>query len=321
MYVEEYLFSHWDEFGFSSKPPDRFRYLLFRRMARRPKKIIIFCIPEHQIEPLFLVKILQDNDEGGTFRNEYEVLRKIRDIIVDKQILESVPRAWCLEEMGGHLALVESFVQGEKFLRRRRKAELFQRSVNWLIQFHQATASWKVLTSEDIKSYFIDPLVMFVNDTKPKGEVGAFLAQVRKDIVSWSGRDIPLVLNHNDFIFSNILFRPSGLSVVDWEFANYPSLPFGDFIHHCFRYVRLDKWLKEGRIVNFSNLPRKYRMVGEAFPCYLQALRLSEKDILALTVYYFIGRHFLFRSIGLVKEAERNYERLIALARERIVFL
>jgi len=101
MYVEEYLFSHWDEFGFSSKPPDRFRYLLFRRMARRPKKIIIFCIPEHQIEPLFLVKILQDNDEGGTFRNEYEVLRKIRDIIVDKQILESVPRAWCLEEMGG----------------------------------------------------------------------------------------------------------------------------------------------------------------------------------------------------------------------------
>ena len=238
--------SHWDEFGYSFPPPRKFRYLLFRRTHQVPKKIIIYCIPEGHVEPLFLVKILQDNDDSRQYLwNEFNLLKNARNVLTDSWILKRIPKAWFLEEVEGHLTLVESFMTGKRFYSRRRNPELLQTSLDWLIRFHQATGIWQVLTSESIKTYFVDPLTVFVKDNPPDDDLKAFLSQICDEVNSWTGREIPMVISHNDFSLANLLFYPNGLSIVDWEYGKYPSFPFADFFNHCLRYVKLNKQLRK----------------------------------------------------------------------------
>ena len=318
-FLESYFRSHWDEFGYSFPPPRQFRYLLFRRTHQAPKTIIIFCIPEGHVEPLFLIKILQDNDNSRQYlRNEYDVLRNVRKVLTDSWLLKSIPKAWFLEEVEGHLTLVESFMTGNRYHSRRRNPKLFQMSLDWLIRFHRSTGIWNVLTAECIKTYYVDPLTMFVNNTQPDDDLKAFLSRVCDEVNSWIGREIPMVISHNDFSFANLLFYPNGLNVVDWEFGKYPSLPFADFFNHCFRYVKLNKELRKIGNINFS--AGKYRMVKESLARYLQVLKLSEDDIVPLAAYYFINRYFICQAMGVKEESEMVEDGLAALSRGKIIF-
>jgi len=318
-FLESYYRSHWDEFGCSFPPPRQFRYLLFRRTHQAPKKIILYCIPEGHVEPLFLVKILQDNDDGRQYLwNEFNLLRNARNVLTDGWILKSIPKAWFLEEVEGHLTLVESFMTGKRFYSRRRNPELFQRSLDWLIRFHQATGIWKVLTSESIKTYFVDPLTVFVKDNSPDDDLKAFLSRICDEVNSWSGREIPMVTSHNDFSIANMLFYPNGLSVVDWEFGKFPSLPFADFFNHCLRYVKFNKQLRKRGEINF--LDRKYHVVKENLTRYLEALKLSQDDVVPLAAFYFINRYFICRAMGVKEESEMVEYGLAALSRGKIIF-
>jgi len=135
---------------------------------------------------------------------------------------------------------------------------------------------------------------------------------------SWTGREIPMVTSHNDFSIANMLFYPNGLSVVDWEFGKYPSLPFADFFNHCLRYVKLNKQLRKGGEINF--LDRKYNVVKENLTRYLEALKLSQDDVVPLATLYFINRYFICRAMGVKEESEMVEYGLAALSRGKIIF-
>lgn len=262
-----------------------------------------------------MVKISQE-DEGAKcyFQNEFEMLGIIRSRVSNPDVLSSVPQVWCCQEMEGHQVLIESFMQGEKYRGRRADPRLFKRSLSWLVQFHRSLSIREKLADEDVQNYFLAPIDEFLYHAGPSQDVKVYLLDMRRELGSWLGRDLSLVLNHNDFSFANILFYKSGLSVLDWEFAAYPSLPLFDFIHHCFRYLRIYRALRRGGVVHIREFDGA-GVIRELLPHYMKALDLSEHDLLPLTAAYFVGRFAHARSMAMTESVEMLHQGLLALSR------
>jgi aminoglycoside phosphotransferase (APT) family kinase protein len=147
----------------------------------------------------------------------------------------SVPELVALESYRGQTLLIETALAGSHLTPaavRRDHAFAIAAASEWLLDVHRRSA---VASGEDPTWFarLVERPLDRLEATLGSRSEGARLVERTRNLVDpLREAALPLVLAHGDFAHPNLIRFPEGrLGAVDWELAEMPGLPAGDFFH------------------------------------------------------------------------------------------
>ena len=205
-------------------------FLIFEQRARRPSVALKFSRVRG-------MKIPFDREQVG-----YAVVEEAGPVVTAR-----APAYLGRLEVDGFHASLETVADGERLssaLRRpqrtRRKLELLERIVSWLIDVGRGTA----LPPGALEA----ERVWFESEALPmhRGVVPSNLSDV------WQAS--PATFQHQDLAEENIVVNRDGFTVVDWEWAQRAGLPFGDLLYFAAHALFVVDGEPEPREEHFARL-------------------------------------------------------------------
>jgi hypothetical protein len=320
--LERVLSSKWEEFGCSGSRPERFLFILSTERHWH-SKTVLHCLPDdHTAQPV-IVKVQRDDLHLPLLENEYLRLKSLHGHEGVQGFRRSIPRPLFFGRIGGHLALIETFVPGVPFSKhsRRRDPELFLELSNWLSALHARTRlAARSMTEKEMGAHFLDPLESAIRALEGRRSVQLLLDGFRQRMEELSRAGLPFVFSHNDLCMNNIRFQGDRVGVIDWEFSRGPDLPLHDLINAFLFFGMTWRRLSytEAFRLAFSPDDGLHILLKRCVRRYVRDLGVSPAAIPLLVVQYLLSRIPLLQSIGNMTSCEETIECLQAVAEGRV---
>ncbi len=229
------LVDRWPEFGLETPSPERVRYLEIIGTTGLHGKATFLLWINNGPEPDLALKLLRDPQESGDLANEYQTLVRLGQL---QGMAGAYPRPVYFGPIGGSIGLLEVALSGQKLakLLREQHREGLQNTagaVNWLIDFHQRTASELMLTKNYIDDLLIRPCADLMLHSDLTGAEQAYLQNICGAATKRTGQKMLKTMRHGDYWAGNILVDHAQIKVVDWEFSLPEWWPLYDLFYFC----------------------------------------------------------------------------------------
>jgi hypothetical protein len=223
--IKNYLEQNWEQIVLSIPRPNNLQFLLMNGGLARNIKTTLLVFADKPI-PLVIIRIADDACGKDYIKHEYNNLNTLSN---KYQMGNAVPQALHLTELGSHLLLFQSCVNGT-LLSKHTQLNLFGQTCDWLINFHFKTKQESI------------PRESYIQNIKTQIDIIAKSIKISQELmeffkgISQKCDKLPKcisVFSHNDFSPRNIMIGPNGgiSGVIDWEYAQEHGFPLRDLYH------------------------------------------------------------------------------------------
>lgn len=300
--ILDFLKYNWERWSLGDKPEQaQFLLLNFRTI-----NFVIF--KKNQKNPVLLVKVSKNYE----LKKEFDNLLYINPLLPD-----NTPRPYAFEKISDHFILVQSFMTGKSISFYSNVRDLINRSIEQLINFHRLVRKNNLILNEkQFQDLFIEPINRYLtynNSKLIKRECNYLIKEVEK----LRNIEFPVIPQHCDFSFANLLFRKNKVNILDWEDFGRTNLPlydlftliismylesnlFENFMEHSF----INNIFKN-KIINYCdnfNINKEFveflfpitliKFFTQYFPCRLKTSEMADK----LIQFYFLNKEKFFIS-------------------------
>jgi hypothetical protein len=226
--VLNYLSRNWQRLALEPfGEPAELSCVLATPRFRASSHVIFFLLRQESREPVLVAKVPRLAGDHGRLD------REARNLIAAQSAracgFDSIPRVIAYEEYHGHMLLIETALRGAPMkpaIVRRKSRQCVEAGLDWLLDFHSATARAHPETRAWYAALIEQPIRGFQKLLPPVAEELGLLEEVLATAATLRGLPLPLVLSHEDLSHPNILLCNEGRArVVDWELAEPEGLP------------------------------------------------------------------------------------------------
>jgi hypothetical protein len=172
-------------------------------------------------------------------QTEYETLRRLDELGMNTDG-EATPVPLGMWETEGILVTLQTAMTG-RLMKNTPARALFSperidatvdKVLAWWRRLQERSGTTStVLDDERYAAHVLEPYGQFARRFVLSPDERAFLDKRLRGERRLAGMDLPFMVRHGDFCTANMVERPDGIGVFDWEFDLRPELPLFDLFH------------------------------------------------------------------------------------------